>query len=69
MGAKNKTVKTSSLEAIEGIGAAKAKALLAHFKSLSAVKKATLEELCAVPGVSSALAEKIVSHFNKTDGE
>lgn len=69
MGAKNKTVKTSSLEAIEGIGAAKAKALLAHFKSLSAVKKATMEELCAVPGVSSALAEKIVSHFNKTDGE
>ncbi len=65
MGAKNKTVKTSSLEAIDGIGAAKAKALLAHFKSLSAVKTATKEELCEVPGISPALADKIIGHFDK----
>lgn len=65
MGAKNKTVKTSSLEAIDGIGAAKAKALLAHFKSLTAVKAATKEELCEVPGISPALADKIIGHFRK----
>ena len=65
MGAKNKTLKTSSLETIDGIGAAKAKALLAHFKSLSAVKAATKEELCEVPGISPALADKIIGHFDK----
>lgn len=65
MGAKNKTVKTSSLEAIDGIGAAKARALLAHFKTLSAVKAAAKEDLCAVPGISPALADKIIGHFDK----
>jgi len=65
MGAKNKTLKTSSLETIDGIGAAKAKALLTHFKSLSAVKAATKEELCEVPGISPALADKIIGHFDK----
>ena len=65
MGAKNKTLKTSSLETIDGIGAAKAKALLAHFKSLSAVKAAAKDELCEVPGISPALADKIIGHFDK----
>ena len=65
MGAKNKTLKTSSLETIDGIGSAKAKALLTHFKSLSAVKAATKEELCEVPGISPALADKIIGHFDK----
>ena len=69
MGAKNKTVKTSSLEAIDGIGAAKAKALLAHFKSLSAVRQASKEDLCAVAGISPAIADKIIAHFSKTDGQ
>ena len=65
MGAKNKTLKTSSLETIDGIGAAKAKALLAHFKTLSAVKAASKDELCEVPGISQALADKIIGHFDK----
>ena len=65
MGAKNKTVRTSSLENIDGIGPAKAKALLAHFKSLSAVKTATVEELCQVPGIQLALAEKIAAYFSE----
>ncbi len=65
MGAKNKTLKTSSLETIDGIGAAKAKALLSHFKTLSAVKAASKEALCEVPGISPALADKIIGHFQK----
>ena len=65
MGAKNKTLKTSSLETIDGIGAAKAKALLSHFKTLSAVKAASKEDLCEVPGISPALADKIIGHFDK----
>ncbi|MGM9624798.1 MAG: excinuclease ABC subunit UvrC [Eubacteriales bacterium] len=67
MGAKNRTMKTSSLEEIDGIGAAKAKALLAHFKSLSAVKNATEEELCAVSGINEALARNIIRYFSRQD--
>ena len=65
MGAKNKTLKTSSLEAIDGIGAAKAKALLAHFKSLSAIKNATVDELCEVDGISQNLALNIIKYYHK----
>ncbi|MCQ2432294.1 MAG: helix-hairpin-helix domain-containing protein, partial [Clostridia bacterium] len=67
MGAKNKTMKTSTLEAIDGIGASKAKALLAHFKTLSAIKNATLDELCAVSGISESIANKIISHFEEEE--
>ncbi len=63
MGAKNKTLKTSSLEKIEGVGPAKAKALLAHFKSLSAVRNASEEELIQVKGISRTLAKSIIDYF------
>ncbi len=65
MGAKNRTLKTSSLEAIDGIGSAKAKALLAHFKTLSAVRNASVDELCEVDGISEGLAQRILQHFAK----
>ncbi len=63
MGAKNKTMKTSSLEKIEGVGPAKAKALLAHFKSLSAVRNATEDQLVQVKGINRGLAKSIVDYF------
>lgn len=66
MGAKNKTMKKSSLEEIDGIGAAKAKLLLSHFKSLTAIRNATMEELCEVDGISEALARNIRAYFAKS---
>ncbi len=68
MGAKNRTLKTSSLEAIEGIGTAKAKALLAHFKTLTAIKTASPEALCEVDGISMGLAQNIQMYFAKDGG-
>jgi excinuclease ABC subunit C len=59
--AKRKTLKKSSLEKIKGIGPSKAKALLAHFKTISALKSATKEELEMV--VSSKDAKNIMEHF------
>ena len=55
---------TSVLEEIDGIGKARAKALLAHFGGLGGVKKATAQELCAIRGVTSEIAEKIVAYFS-----
>lgn len=69
MGAKNKTVRTSSLEAIEGIGPAKAKALLTHFKTLSALRGADTEAICRVPGISPLLAERIFAYFHEENNE
>ncbi len=63
--AKRKTLKTSSLEKIKGIGPAKARLLLSHFGSLSAVKTATLKELTAVPGINEETAKNVIDHFNK----
>ncbi len=50
--AKRKKETTSVLEKIDGIGAAKAKALLSHFGGLAGVKKASAEELAAVKGIT-----------------
>ena len=63
--AKRKTQTTSVLEEIDGIGSARAKALLTHFGGLAGVKKATVEELCAIRGVTKEIAENIVVYFQK----
>ena len=63
--AKGKSQTTSVLEEIPGIGGARAKALLTHFGGLAGVKKASSEELCAIRGVTPALAEKIIDYFRE----
>ncbi|MHC1695070.1 MAG: excinuclease ABC subunit UvrC [Eubacteriales bacterium] len=64
---RRKTVKTSSLEKIDGIGPAKAKRLLEHFKNLQAIKSAGMDELSAAKGISSAEARSIYEYFHKTE--
>lgn len=54
-----KARKTSSLDAIPGIGPQRKKALLHHFGGLQAISQASLEDLSQVAGISSALAKEI----------
>ncbi len=61
--AKRKSVKRSSLTDIDGIGPAKAKALMAHFKSLYAIKTAQRDELLTVKGITQTDAGKIIAHY------
>ena len=42
----------------------KAKALLAHFGGISAIKGASLEELCTVKGISKKDAESIINYYH-----
>ncbi|MGM9632262.1 MAG: excinuclease ABC subunit UvrC [Eubacteriales bacterium] len=63
--AKSKTVKHSSLEKINGIGASKAKILLNHFGTLTAIKGASEDELARVKGISKKDAESIVNYYRK----
>ena len=64
---RRKNVKTSALCDIEGIGESKAKLLLKHFGSISAIKQADFEELTKVSGISSQIADNIIKHFNKQE--
>ncbi len=65
--AKRKTIKRSSLEKIKGIGAAKAKELLKHFGTVTAIKEASVDALAAAKGISRADAENIYNFFNSGD--
>jgi len=53
----------SRLEAIQGIGPAKRKALLNHFGSIEKIKKTTIAELSAVQGITLNLANAIKDHL------
>nr|WP_254658787.1 helix-hairpin-helix domain-containing protein [Roseobacter denitrificans] len=53
------------LDDVPGVGAARKRALLAHFGSAKAVARANLNDLKAVDGVSGALAEKIYDYFHE----
>ncbi len=64
MSAKRKTLKKSSLTEIEGIGPMKAKFLLSHFKTISALKTANKEELMTVKGINETNALAIIKYFN-----
>jgi len=63
--AKSETLKHSSLEKIDGIGKIKAKALLSHFRSLAAIKRADKTELMSVTGITAANADAILAEFGK----
>ena len=56
---KNKTIKKSSLDNIYGLGPQKKKILMNHFKSIQSIKKASIEDLCKVSGISIKLAKEI----------
>lgn len=60
---KGKTY-SSTLEAIDGVGPATAKALLAHFKTVGAVRAASLQQLCEVKGVSQKAAAAVWNTFH-----
>jgi excinuclease ABC subunit C len=53
----------SRLDAIPGIGPKRRKALLVHFGDFEAIRKASLDELQEVEGISQAVAEAIKAHL------
>lgn len=64
-GAKQKTLKTSSLEKISGIGPKKAKLITDHFKSFSALRNAPLDELQKIKGISDKDALSVFNYFSE----
>ncbi len=60
-----KAVGATPLDEIPGIGAARKRALLAHFGSAKAVSRAGLPDLKAAPGISAAMAQTIHDYFHE----
>lgn len=55
----------SILDDIEGVGPARRKALIKHFKDIEQIRNAGREELEGVEGITKAVAEKIYDFFHK----
>lgn len=62
---RKKTLTGSVLTEIEGVGNETRKKLLKHFKTMTAIKSASIEELASVKGVTKKAAENIYNFFDK----
>jgi excinuclease ABC subunit C len=63
-GRREKARMASALEQIEGLGPARRRELLRQLGGLAQVKRAGIDDLARVPGISRALAERIYGHFH-----
>jgi excinuclease ABC subunit C len=59
-----KSLTTSTLDDVPGIGPTRKRALLMHFGTARAVKGAALEDLEKAPGISSAMARQLYDYFH-----
>jgi excinuclease ABC subunit C len=59
-----KSMVTSPLDEVPGIGPGRKRALLMHFGTARAVKGAALEDLEKVPGISATVAQKVYDFFH-----
>ena len=55
----------SILDDINGVGPARRKALMQHFKEIDKIKNATMEELQAVDGITEKVAREIYDFFHR----
>jgi excinuclease ABC subunit C len=61
---RSKTLVTSELDEIPGVGSARKRALLNHFGSARGVKMAGLHDLEAAPGINRETARRVYAHFH-----
>ncbi|MBK8243129.1 MAG: excinuclease ABC subunit C [Saprospiraceae bacterium] len=59
---RSKSMITSELDQIKGIGTKSTKKLLSHFGSVSNIKTSTMEDITAIVGAS--MAQKLIEFFN-----
>ena len=61
---RKKKMLGSSLTEIEGVGQTRAKALMAHFGTVNAIRLAELEDLMQVKGMNVPSAQAVYRHFH-----
>ncbi|MER7621327.1 excinuclease ABC subunit UvrC [Streptomyces sp. NPDC126503] len=57
---RTKRIRTSPLDDVPGLGATRKQALIKHFGSVKRLRQATIEQICAVPGMGRKTAEAVV---------
>ena len=57
----------SDLDAIQGVGPLRKKALLQHFGSVNSISQAGVADIVRVSGISQTLAQTVYEHFH-TEG-
>jgi excinuclease ABC subunit C len=60
---RSKAVASSALDGVPGVGPARRKALFRRFGSVAALRRATVDELMEVPGVSRTIATAVHDHL------
>ncbi|GAB2603975.1 excinuclease ABC subunit UvrC [Streptomyces capparidis] len=58
-GKRSKSMTAGALDNVPGLGETRRQALLKHFGSLKRLRAATVEEICAVPGIGRRTAEAV----------
>jgi excinuclease ABC subunit C len=58
-GKRGKAMRAGALDAVAGLGESRKQALLKHFGSLKRLRAATIDEICAVPGIGRKTAEAV----------
>ena len=61
---RKKSTISSTLTTIEGVGQTRARALLKHFKTVTAIKNADLAELVSAPGMNKPAAQRVYDYFH-----
>lgn len=61
---KSTAMLKSQLSEIKTVGSKRAENLFKHFKTITAIKQAGIDELCKVDGISKNSAEKIYEYFH-----
>ena len=64
---RSKAQVKSRLDEIPGVGPARRKALMRHFKSIEEIKAASVEELSSIPQLNARSAEEIYRFFRKKE--
>lgn len=66
---RRRSVTTSALDGIPGVGPARRRALLERFGSVEAIRRVDVASLAAVQGVSHTLAEEVKSHLAQSHAQ
>lgn len=64
---RRKTSISTTLTSVQGVGPARAKALLKHFGTIAAIRKAGVEELAKAPGMTEPAAKNVFAFFRSEE--
>lgn len=64
---RSKTQVHSILNDIDGVGEVRRKALMKHFKSIEAIRTASVDELSTAPAMNESVALKVYNFFHPSD--